>query len=144
MPQKLTLEIIIAAIAGFESQKLSIDGQIAELRQMLDGRGNSKSAPPTEAEAPTGQQRKFSAAVRRKMALAQRARYAKLKQGSEPNQTVTAKSKRKISAAGRRAMSEATKKRWALKRAEAARASPAVAKKAGHKMGQLRRRRRNP
>ena len=56
--KKLTPEIIIAAIAGFESQKLSIDGQIAELRQMLDGRGNSRSASPTEAEAPTGQRRK--------------------------------------------------------------------------------------
>jgi len=37
MPTKLTSEIIAAAIEGFESQKRHIDGQIAELRQMLDG-----------------------------------------------------------------------------------------------------------
>jgi hypothetical protein len=52
------------------------------------------------------------------MALAQRARFAKLKQGSEPAQSVTAKpKKRKMSAAGRKAISDATKKRWAAVKA---------------------------
>ena len=39
------------------------------------------------------------------------------------------KPKRKLSAAGRKAIIAATKKRWALKRAEAAKAKPASAKK---------------
>ena len=37
MPQKLTNEIITAAIAGFEQQKQQIDVQIAELRASLSG-----------------------------------------------------------------------------------------------------------
>ena len=118
MPQKLTLEIIIAAIAGFEAQKDHIDSRIAEIRLILDG---GRSVPDTPSG--TGKPRKKrSAAVRRRMALAQRARYAMLKQGSEPTQAMTAKSKkRKMSAAGRRAISMAAKKRWrAIKAAKKA------------------------
>ena len=36
--QKLTAEILAAAIEGFEAQKRRIDEQIAQVRQMLDGR----------------------------------------------------------------------------------------------------------
>ena len=114
MPQKLTPEIILAAIEGFKSQKRHLDSQIAELQSMLDGDHTESAATPSETAKP---RRKFSAASRRKMAAAQKARYAKLKQGSEPPQPVIVKPKRRMSAAGRRAISEATKKRWALKRA---------------------------
>ena len=44
MPQKLTPEIVRAAIAGFELQKTQIDSQIAELRGMLDGSSRERSA----------------------------------------------------------------------------------------------------
>jgi hypothetical protein len=99
MPQKLTPEIITAAIAGFEAQKTLIDSQIAELRSMLDG-GSKEAAATTESAKP---RKKKSAAVRRRMALAQRARYAKLKQDSEPPRAEAAKpKKRKLSAAGGR------------------------------------------
>ena len=112
MQQKLTPEIIIAAIAGFEAQRIHLDSQIAELRSMLTGEKSTESvATPSETGKP---RRKFSAASRRKMAAAQRARYAKLKQASEPTQELTAKPKRKMSAAGRKAISDATKKRWAV------------------------------
>jgi hypothetical protein len=114
MPQKLTPEIILAAIAGFESQKVHIDSQIAELRSMLAGDRTELAVSPSESSKP---RRKFSAASRRKMAAAQKARYAKLKQGSEPTPAVGAKPKRKMSAAGRKAISEATKKRWAAVKA---------------------------
>jgi len=51
------------------------------------------------------------------MALAQRARYAKLKRVAEPLQAVAAKpKKRKLRAAGRKAIA-ATQKRWAGVRA---------------------------
>jgi hypothetical protein len=120
MPQaKLKPEIIIAAIAGFEAQKIHIDSQIAELQSMLDGGRTESATAPSETATP---RKKFSAAARRKMALAQQARWAQIKGESEPaSQPVAvepAKRKRKMSAAGRRAISEATKKRWALKRAE--------------------------
>jgi len=109
MPQKLTPEIIIAAIAGFEAQKDNIDSRIAEIRSMLDG-GRSEPAATTETVKP---RKKRSAAVRRRMALAQRARFAKLKQGSKPDAQTAKPKKRKMSAACRRAISLAAKKRWA-------------------------------
>ncbi len=109
MPQKLTPEIIIAAIAGFEAQKDNIDSRIAEIRSMLDG-GRSEPAATTETAKP---RKKRSAAVRRRMALAQRARFAKLKQGSKPDAQTAKPKKRKMSAAGRRVISLAAKKRWA-------------------------------
>jgi hypothetical protein len=131
MPQKLTREIIIAAISGFEGQKALLDHQIAELRSMLDG-GESEtvaSAPPDTGER---KRKKFSAATRRKMAAAQRARYSKLRQGSEPTQAESAEpQKRKLSAAGRKRIIEATKKRWAAVRA--AQEAGIVAQKAGRK-----------
>ena len=43
-------------------------------------------------------------------------------------QAVAPRAKRKLSAAGRKAISEATKKRWALKRAEAAKTSAPIKK----------------
>jgi hypothetical protein len=55
-----------------------------------------------------------------------------VKHGDQPPSKATAepsKPKRKLSAAGRKAIVAATKKRWALKRAEAAKAKPPVARK---------------
>src|SRR5713101_2484153 len=113
MPQKLTPEILVAAIAGFEAQKNHIDSRIAEVRSMLDG-GSTGPAVSTATAKP---RKKFSAATRRKMAAAQRARYSKLKQGSEPTQAVTAKPKRKLSASAKKRIGAAVRKRWALKKA---------------------------
>src|SRR6266481_2397870 len=108
MPKALTPEIIIAAIAGFRAQKTEIDSQIAELQSMLDGRRIGPAATPSEP----GKRKRFSLASRRKMAAAQRARYAKLRGDSEPTEAATTKPKRKMSAAGRKAISAAAKKRW--------------------------------
>jgi hypothetical protein len=110
MPQKLTPEIILAAIAGFEVQKTHIDSQIAELRSMLDGYGTGSAVTPSEAGK--RKRKRFSLASRRKMATAQKARWAAIKKTSEPPQAAKPK-KRKMTAAGRKAISEATKKRWA-------------------------------
>lgn len=130
---KLTAEIITAAIQGFEFQKASIDGKLAELRAMLPGGSPEAAATP---EAPTRKRKKFSAASRRKMALAQKARWAKIKGKSEPSAPATAKpakKKRKLSAAGKKAIQEALRKRWAAKRAEAAKGQPSSAKKTQRK-----------
>ncbi len=115
MPQlKLTADILSAAVIGFEVQKFAIERKIAEIRLILDG-GRSEPATPSGTGKP---RKKRSAAVRRRMALAQRARYAKLKQSGEPAQAVAEKpKKRKLSAAGRRAIIAATKKRWAAVKA---------------------------
>src|SRR5215470_14265953 len=120
MPKTLTPEIALAAIAGLELQKTQIDSQIAELRSVLDGRRTSSVATPSESGQ--GKRKKFSLASRKKMAAAQRARYARLRGESEPTEAATAKpKKRKMSAAGRRAISAAAKKRWkAIKAAKKA------------------------
>ena len=68
MPQRLSQEVITAAIAGFEAQKERIDSEIAELRNMLDHRRAAAKAPKRK--------RKISAASRRRMALAQKKRWA--------------------------------------------------------------------
>lgn len=114
---KLTNEIIIAAIDGFESQKTRIDAQIAELRAMLPG---GPGVAATRPEAPARKRKIISAAARRRMALGQKARWAKLKGESEPAPATpgATKPKRKLSASGRAAIVAALKKRWAAKKAE--------------------------
>ena len=133
MPQKLTAEIIVAAIEGFESQKRRIDSRIDELHQLLNA--DRKEAAATSG-APA-RKRKVSAAGRRRMAAAQKARWAKIRAEAEPPSPPAAakpeKQKRKLSAAGRKAISEATKRRWALKRAETQKPQATVAKKAAAK-----------
>ncbi|HEX3745798.1 MAG TPA: hypothetical protein VHW09_17775 [Bryobacteraceae bacterium] len=128
--QKLTAEIIHAAIEGFESQKRRIDSQIDELRQLLNGGG---AEPAAESGTPA-RKRKISAAGRRRMAAAQKARWAKVRGEVEPTSSAALPkpTKRKMSAAGRKAISEATKRRWAAKRADA-QSKPTVAKKSASK-----------
>src|SRR5690242_772207 len=119
MPTKLTNEIIKAAIDGFELQKRRIENQISELRAMLHGIP-AKSTDEPEAPPPT--RRKFSAAARRKMALAQKERWAKIRgegQPPSPANPELPKGKRRISPEGMKRIIAATKKRWRLQKAAA-------------------------
>lgn len=116
MPAKLSNELILAAIEGFESQKKHIDTQIAELRQLQNGNRAESAATP---QVRTRKHRKFSAAARRRMREAQQRRWAAVK-GEKPAVAKAPARKRRLSAAGRKAIIAATKKRWALKRAGAA------------------------
>jgi hypothetical protein len=125
---KLTPEILMAAIEGFEAQKTRIDAQIAELRQMLNG---GSATPAGTSEAAPGK-RTVSAAARRRMALGQQKRWAAIKSAAEPPSSpipTLAKPKRKLSAAGKAAIVAALKKRWAAKKAEANKAKQAAAKR---------------
>jgi hypothetical protein len=123
---RLTPELIAAAIEGYEAQKTRIDGTIAELRALLPGGRTEVAAMP---EAPT-RKRKVSAAARRKMALAQKARWAKVRGESEPAPEKAPKAKRKMSKEGLARIVAATKKRWAAMRAAKAQQEKAAAKKA--------------
>ena len=113
MPQKLTHDVLTAAIAGFEAQKNHIDSRIAEIRQMLDGGSTGPAVMPSE----TGRRkRRLSAASRRKMAAAQKARWAEIKKAESSAQSApseTSKPKRKVSRAARKKMAAAQKARWA-------------------------------
>jgi hypothetical protein len=121
MPTKLDNDILAAAIEGFEDQKKRIDAQIAEIRQLLAGGATEPTAKPE-----SGKRRKVSAAGRKRMAEAQRKRWAAKKvsgRGHESAKRESQKPKRKLSAAGRKRISEATKKRWALIKAAASKAA---------------------
>ena len=61
MPKQLTPEIINAAVAGFEQQKLHIDVQIAELRAMLHGGPTEAAAAPKASKG----KRRMSAEIGR-------------------------------------------------------------------------------
>ena len=125
MPQKLTQEIITAAIAGFEEQKRHIGSQIAELRNML----HTGHAVATAASSKP--KREISLASRRRMALAQKRRWAAVKGHLQANSAASPhRLKGRISEAGRKRIVAATKKRWALIRAREAKANRAVAKNA--------------
>jgi hypothetical protein len=124
MPTKLDNEILAAAIEGFEAQKKHIDTQIAEIRQKLGG----GAAEPSVAAPQAGRKRrKMSAAGRKRIAEAQRKRWAaSRKESVAPAKAAKAeakKPKRRLSAAGRKRIIEATKKRWAAVRAAAAKAA---------------------
>jgi hypothetical protein len=126
---KLTPDILAAAVLGFEEQKTQIDAKISAIRRLLDGRPTATA--PTDTATP---RKKRSAAVRRRMKLAQQLRWQKIKEAAEPPQAESAKpKKRHLSAKGRRAIVEATKRRWAKVKAAKKAGSPAVAKKAGRK-----------
>jgi hypothetical protein len=119
VPTKLTSDILAAAIEGFELQKKRINDKIAEIRQML---GGGPVEPVAVPESPVGKRKKVSAAARRKMALAQKARWAKIKGESEtpPSPAKEApKAKRKISAEGMKNIIAAQKKRWRVQKAAA-------------------------
>jgi hypothetical protein len=131
--RKFNENVLLAAIQGFEVQKTRIDQQIAELRVLLSN-GSRPVATTPEAAAP--KRKKFSAASRRKMALSQKARWAKLRGESQPAVAATPepiKPKRRLSAAGRRNIQEALRKRWEQRRAEAAKRSAPAIKKAAVK-----------
>jgi hypothetical protein len=135
MPGKLTRAIIAAAIQGFEAQKTLINAQIAELRALQTG-GPTVPAAPSEGAPP---KRRISAAARRRMALGQRARWAKIKRDSKPSapvaKPVPVKPRRKLSAAAKVILVASLKKARAAKAAKAkgAKKAPPTSKKAAVK-----------
>jgi hypothetical protein len=124
MPTKLDKEVLAAAIEGFEAQKKHIDTQIAEIRQILGG-GSAETAAATPG--PGRKRRKMSAAGRKRIAEAQRKRWAASRKESvapaKAPKPEAQKPKRRLSAAGRKRIIEATKKRWAAVKAAAAKAA---------------------
>ena len=114
-------EALNGIIKQLERHKKVIERAVAALR---DVEGTPPPAPVAGAPgASTGTRKKFSAASRRKMALAQKARWAAKKAAA--NAPVTSPQKaapRKvlITPEGRRRLAEAIKRRWAVKRAASA------------------------
>ena len=108
----------IALRNALSQERSQIEARLAEVNQAL-GTGAVQPLAPTVVDptvaAPTGK-RTFSAATKAKMAIAQKARWVKLKGGSPapvPAPAPTPKPKRRMSAEGRANIIAATKARWA-------------------------------
>ncbi len=128
---RFTIEILNAAIEGFEQQKSRIDAQIAELKAMLPGGGVVRDAAPERGSG----RRVVSAAGRGRMKEAQQRRRAKAREEAENSPMVAEgpKRRRKMSAAGKAAIADAQKKRWASKKVEEEKAKVPAAKKPARK-----------
>jgi hypothetical protein len=115
---KVDNTILEMAIVGYQSEAARISAKIADIKAQLGLPGPGR--PKATATAATGPDhaapakgRMMSKSARARIAAAQRARWAALKQ--EQAQPVKPK-KRKLSAAGLKAIREATKRRWAAYR----------------------------
>jgi hypothetical protein len=114
-------------INQLERQRTAIERALTALREVHAPASTAQVEPVATPEAPTRKRRKFSAAARRKMALAQKARWIRIKGETEPPASAMPKPqkpKRRISAEGMKRIIAATKKRWRLQRAAAKSATP--------------------
>ena len=114
MPQlpKQDIELLEAALVGFMHQRDEVERKITELRSRI---GETSANHPAGVNAGSSEHRRtLSPAARRRIALAQKKRWAayKAKNGQPPSAAPKAR-KRKLSAAGRARIIAATKKRWA-------------------------------
>jgi hypothetical protein len=80
MPKTTTIDhtsVLEMALVGYELQRNRIEAAIAEIQAQLGdgGSGRSSSTATTIAEPKTTGKRRFSAAARRRMALAQKKRW---------------------------------------------------------------------
>jgi hypothetical protein len=123
-------------IDQLEQRNSAIERALAALRE-VGFTASAAQIKPTAAvsEGSAGKRKKFSAAARKRMALAQKARWAKIK-SEVPQRASSApepsEPKRRISPEGMKRIIAATKKRWRLQRA-AAKAASAPAQKVAAK-----------
>lgn len=115
-------------MVGYEQRRSEITEKIEELRRRLGGRAVSSVVSSADGNAPA-QRRTMSAAARKRIADAQRKRWAVFHKSQKPAALTKvlsvkkAPTKRRMSAAGRKRIAEATKKRWAAFRAKKAQSS---------------------
>ena len=128
-------ELMAAALIGLERQRAEIGEKMAELRQRLDGGTGQAARKSAEVDSgpATPKKRTMSAAARKRIAAAQRKRWAEIKKAEAVPKPAPAPKKRRISAAGRRRIIAATKKRWAEYNAKKAAAAKKSAKTVGKK-----------
>ena len=106
--------LLEAALIGFEQMLRNLEEKMTEIRQRLSSDGRAPGISPGRTQGRTR-----SAAVRRRMAAAQRQRWAAVKAKSKPPKA--AGSKRTMSPAARKRIAAAQRKRWALLKAKKAR-----------------------
>jgi hypothetical protein len=123
MPAQLDSETLQAALVGYQHQLDQINAKMAELHGML--KGEAPAAALVEAASTAGGgKRPLSSAARKRIARAQRKRWAKYHEAQE-----APVKKRNMSPAARERIAQATRKRWAEFRAKKAAALKPAAKK---------------
>ena len=114
---KQDTELLEAALIGFQQKRDQLEQKIADLRSQIGGNSASRPAPAAAASsAAAPKKRSMSASARRRIALAQKKRWAAYKAEHGTKTAAPKPHKRVISAAGRARIIAATKKRWAAYR----------------------------
>ena len=108
---KQDTELLEAALIGFQHQRDEVVRKIADLRSRIGGNSGSGSTGSATGSAAAG--RTLSPAARRRIALAQKKRWAAYKAENGHSSKTAKPPKRVLSAAGRARIIAATKKRWA-------------------------------
>ena len=115
-------DLLKAALVGYEHERTVIVEKIAEIRRQLGGRSNRVATPSTNGAEPA--RRQMSGEARRRIAAAQRKRWAAFRKEHAPEKTrvqkAGAKPRRTMSAGGRKRIAEAQRKRWATVHAKKA------------------------
>ena len=107
-------ELLQAALFGYQHQYTILGERMAEITRELGGRGGHPEAAAS-GEKP---KRTMSASARRRIAAAQRKRWAAVKGTTGASAKKAAgKKNRNMSAEGRERIAEATRKRWEAYRA---------------------------
>lgn len=119
-------DLLAMALIGYEAAKAKIDAAITEIQAQLGHRGPGRPKATAGGAAPT--RKVMSAAARRRIAAAQRKRWAAVR--AQGKGVAAAPKKRKLSAAARKRIGDATRKRWAAVRKAAAKKARPVAKAA--------------
>ena len=119
MPLKVDVDLLTAAIIGCQAKLQEIDARMAELRNRI---GEHSASPAPAGGRAT--KRVLSAAARRRMAVAQKKRWAAVRKGKaegavKPAAAKAAPKKRRLSPEGRARIVAANRKRWAARKAAA-------------------------
>lgn len=104
------------ALVGYETERQKIEQKIADIRRQLNGASSRLAGPIASNGLRTS--RNMSAAARRRIAAAQKKRWAEYHKahGSAVAKHPATRPKRTLSAAGRKRIAEAARKRWAALR----------------------------
>jgi hypothetical protein len=113
----VSFEIVQAAILGLQVKKQSVAAKIAKLREIQRNFVSSADAKDPASTHHPAQQRKISAAAKKRMAEAQRNGRPAVRKAGVSHAAKPVAMKPRLSPAGRRRIVAATKKRWATIRA---------------------------
>jgi hypothetical protein len=114
MAKESDTELLKAALFGYQVQSERLEATIADIKAQLGHRGPGRrpKVATNGSEQPAPKKRTMSASARKRIALAQKKRWATYhEQQSEPTKPAKRK-KRKMSAEGKARIAEATKARW--------------------------------